>query len=184
MQCGTALQEFPRPTPRGIVAVHCSSSNAQCPQVQWQCIVAEKQHTTHMQSSGALKGVPLPTALRHCGIALQEFNPPLPRGSVAAHCRNSTAHCPQTVWRCIAVIPLPTAPSRCGGALQEFHCPVPIGSVEVHCRRCMAHCPQAVWCVALRDLQCPLPPDTMVVHNKSSTARRPEQCGGTLHEFH
>ena len=111
-----------------------------------------------------------PTASTHCGTGLQEFHCPLPLGSVALHCNNSTAHRPQVVWQriaavlppayrrqcgralkrlhctealwwCIAVVPPPMAPKKCGGALQEFHYPLPTNDVGVHCKSSMAHCP-------------------------------------------
>ena len=86
---------------------------------------------------------------------------------MAVQCRSSTAHCPQTLWRCIAGVPLPTAhcpqvvwqcivgvplpiaPRQWGTTLQEFHGSLPFGSVAVHCGSSTAHCPQAVGqCIA------------------------------------
>ena len=49
-------------------------------------------------------GVPLATAHRQCGGALQQFHYPLPPGSVAVHYRSSTARRPQAVWQCIAKV--------------------------------------------------------------------------------
>ena len=72
------------------------SSTAHCPQAVRQCNA----------------GVPLPTAPRQCGGALQEFHCPLPLGSEAVQCRSSTAHCPQAVRQCNAGVALPTAPRQ------------------------------------------------------------------------
>ena len=63
-----------------------------------------------------IAGIPLPTAPRRCGSALQELHRPLPPGSVAVHNRSSTAHCPQAVRQCIVGVALPTAPRQCGTA--------------------------------------------------------------------
>ena len=58
--------------------VHCRSCTAHCPLTVRQCIA----------------GVPLPTAPRQCGSALQGFHCPLPPGSAAVHCKSCTSHCP------------------------------------------------------------------------------------------
>ena len=99
----------------------------------------------------------------------------LPLSSVAVFSKNGTAHCPQAVRHCIAVVPLPTACKRCGSAWedsrslgsgrllgrtprppsrlarvsQELHCSLPPSNKVVYCRICTAHCPKVVWrCIA------------------------------------
>ena len=54
--------------------------------------------------------VPLLTAPRQCGSALQAFHCPLSGGSKAVHCRSSTAHSPRAGRLSIAGVALPTAP--------------------------------------------------------------------------
>ena len=165
------------PTAPRRVAVHCGSSTAYCPQAVWRCIVAVPLPTAPRQCGSALQEFhrPLPpgsvavhcsspTAPKQCGSALQEFHRPLPPGSVAVHCSSSTASCPQAMWQCIVAATLPTAPRQCGDALQE----VP------------AHCPQAVW----QHFHCLLPPGSVTLHSRSSLPTAPMQCGSAKQEFH
>ena len=139
---GIALQELHCPRPLGGVAVHCRSctaplprgsgavrcrnSNAHCPQAVWLCMTGVplfRQRPPPGQDSPSpqlvgpcIAGVPLPTAPRRGGIALQELHCPRPPGGVSVHCRSCTAHYPEVVGQCVAGIPLPTAPRRCGCA--------------------------------------------------------------------
>ena len=110
-ECGGALHEF---------AAHC-------PQAVWRCItrgVLQDFHYPLPTGTVAVHtAIPLRTAPRQCGGALQEV-----------YCRISTTHCPQALWRCI----------------QQFHCPLPPGSVAVHCRRSLRTAPRQCGCNALR----------------------------------
>ena len=67
-----------------------------------------------MTLCGCIARVPLPTAHRRCGGALQEFHRPPPTGGVEVRCKSSTALRPQAVWRCIAGVLLPAAHRQCG----------------------------------------------------------------------
>ena len=137
-------------------------------------------------------------ATKHCGGVLQEYSRQLPKGSLAVHCRNFGAHCPQAVWQSITGVPRPTSPKKCCGALQEY--PLPIDSVAMHCKNALPtaykHCgsalqefPQAVWQSitgvprptspknfggALQESPYPLPIDSVALHCKSSLAHCPQ----------
>ena len=57
-------------------------------------------------------GVPGPTSPQALQDTPTTDRCPLPPGSEAAHCKSSTAHCPQAVRQCIAEVALPTAPGQ------------------------------------------------------------------------
>ena len=92
----------------GGAAMHCRTCTADRHRAVRRCIA----------------GVPLPTARKHWGCALQALHYPLPPCSEAVHCRSSTAHCPEAMRQCIAKVSPPTAPRQWGGVLQELHCPL------------------------------------------------------------
>ena len=121
-QCGSALQGFHRPLPLGSEALHCRSCTAHCLRLVRHCIAR----------------VPLSTAPRHCGGALQEYRY-LGNNRFATQLLVPPAGGPR-----IAKILLPTIPKRCGNALQELHCPLPLGSKAVRCGSSTAHRPRAV----------------------------------------
>ena len=77
-----------------------------------QCNAAVAPPTNPRQCGGAVKELHCHTAPGQCDSALQEFHCPLPQGSEAVHCRNSTAHSRQAIRQCIARVPLPTAPRQ------------------------------------------------------------------------
>ena len=139
-QCGSALQEFQCPPPRGSEAPHCRNCTAHCPQAVKQCITRLVLPTAPSHCGSAsrkchcplllavrhcIAGVPLPTAPMEGGSALHELRCALPLGSVAVHCTDATTHYPQAVGQRITEVALPTAPKQCGNALQAIvsHCP-------------------------------------------------------------
>ena len=143
-QCtaGIALPSAPRGE-----AMREMSSTTHCPRAVRQCIAGGpvfRQRPPHGQDSPSppgrcMTGVPLPTAPRQCGRALQELHSPLPLGSGAVQCRSCTAHCPQAVWQSIAGVPLFTAATASWAGL-----PVPPACGPAHCRISTGHRLQAV----------------------------------------
>ena len=93
-----ALQEFPRPPPPGGVAVHCRSSYAHGPPALWSCICALQEFRCPMPlgSKAMYREVERPLPPRQCvaGVRL-----PVPPGSVAVHCRRSSARYRQEMWQ-------------------------------------------------------------------------------------
>ena len=96
------FHEFHGPLPLSSVAVHKRSSTTHYPQAIGQCIA----------------GVPLPSAPRMCGSALQEFHCPIPPGTEAVYSTICTAPCPQAMRQRIAGAALPDAPWQRGSALR------------------------------------------------------------------
>ena len=176
------MQEFHCPLPTGNVAVLCRSCTAYCPQVVRHCDAT----------------VPMPTAPRKCGSALQEhrslgsdrllgrtphplswlaralhaFHCPPPPSGVAMHCRNCIAYCPQEVRQCVAGVAPPASERQCGSWLQDFKCPLSWSSVAVHCTTSAAHFPKQC-SSALHEFHCPLPPGSEALHCRRSTAHCP-----------
>ena len=132
-------------------------------------------------------------ALPHClgavGSEALEGTSMLPGDRSQWNCyKCSTAHCPQAVWQCIAVVsvppafrqccslyivglPLPTAPRQCGSALRQFRCPLPPAVW-----RCMTRvpCPLGPGSVARRcRSSLPTSPGSVAVHWCSSSAHTP-----------
>ena len=64
------------------------------------------------RGGGALEGIEWTIYDLQNGLTACIARVPLRPGSVALHCRSSTAHCPQVVRQCIAEVAPPTAPRR------------------------------------------------------------------------
>ena len=164
---GSALPELHCPLPPGSKAVYCRSSTVHCPQVGVPLFRQRpppgKDSASPQLVGRRLAGVPLPTAPRRCGSALQALHRPLPPGSLAVRCRSSTAHRPRAVRQCIAGVPLPAAPS----AVRQGTTRIPL----FRQRPPPGQDSPSPQLVGQRTAGVPLP-----------TA--PRRCGGALQEFH